>query len=85
MNDAKPTREQRLYDALKRIAQYDSPERIRRKADSPQGYLGLEADEALEMAYENVLSEARAAIRNMPRPKGAKHKISQSVKTEPNT
>ena len=63
------SRERKLYDALKRIASYDPPERIRRAAESPRGYMGLEADEAIEMAYENVINEAASAIRGMRRPK----------------
>ena len=58
--------EQRLYDALKRIAQYQSPDQLRR---SSMKQYGLEADEAIEYAYENVLSEAKAAIKGMRRPK----------------
>lgn len=64
MND----REQRLYDALKRISMYDKPERIRR--DAGKRY-GLDPVEAVEMAYENILAEAKAAIKGMRRPKVA--------------
>lgn len=46
---------QRLYDALKIIASYAQPERVRRDASK----MGLDEDEAVEMAYENVLSEAK--------------------------
>lgn len=58
--------EQRMYDALKRITKYMAPERLRRVA---QKKYGLEPDEAIEMAYENVLAEANAAIAGMRRPK----------------
>lgn len=58
------TREQKLYDALKRITQYDPPTKLRRRAERDYG---LSADEVIEMAYENVLEEARAAIRGMKR------------------
>lgn len=57
---------QRLYDALKRITRYQSPEWIEKHAWSEYG---LESgDEAISMAYENVIFEAKAAIRGMRRP-----------------
>lgn len=56
----------RLYDALKRIASYDSPEKLRRSAWRDYG---LDAAVAIEYAYENVRAEAKAAIRGMRRPK----------------
>lgn len=49
----------RLYGALKRITAYMPPEKLRKVANRKYG---LEGDEAIEMAYENVLSEARGAI-----------------------
>jgi hypothetical protein len=58
-------REQRLFDALKRISQYEGPERLRRCSE--QSY-GLSYEESLEMAYDNVLMEAKNAIRGMRRP-----------------
>lgn len=58
-------REQALYDALKRITQYDSPDKLRRRASKDYG---LDGDEAIEMAYENVLAEAKKAIKGMRRP-----------------
>lgn len=59
--------EQRLYDALKRITAYSSPDKLRQTA---QKTYGLEPDEAIEAAYENVLEEAKDAIRGMRRPGG---------------
>jgi hypothetical protein len=56
---------QQLWDALKRIASYDSPVRVRRDA----GPMGLDENEAVEMAYENVIAEAKAATRRIRRPK----------------
>lgn len=58
-------REQKLYDALKRISQYDPPERLHKRSECDWG---LPADEAIEMAYENVLEEAKSTIRGMKRP-----------------
>lgn len=57
---------QQMYNALKRITLYDSPERIKRKAHK---VYGLEANEALEYAYENVISEAHAGLRGVRIPK----------------
>lgn len=59
------TTEQKLYDALKHITQYESPAKLRRMAE---GEYGLTGDEVIEAAYENVLEEARAAIYRMRRP-----------------
>lgn len=54
-----------FYDALKRITQYDNPERLRRRAEKDYG---LDGFEAIEMAYENVLAEAKRAIKGKRRP-----------------
>lgn len=58
-------REQKLYDALKRIASYDSLTKIART--SKRNY-GLQPSEVVEMAYENVIFEAKSAIKGMKRP-----------------
>ena len=62
--------ERRYYAALKTITLYDKPERLRKRC---QREYGLDWNEAIEMAYENVLMEARNAIkgRRMPGAKGA--------------
>lgn len=60
-------REQRLFDALKRITSYSSPDDLRRTSEKKYG---PEGDEAIEMAYENVLQEARNAIKGLRRPTG---------------
>lgn len=49
----------KLYDTLKRITQYQSPDRMRK---SSQKDWGLDFEEALEMAYENLQIEAKRAI-----------------------
>lgn len=59
--------EQRYFDALKRITRYMTVAQLRRRAG---GDYGLEQSEALEYAYENVIEEARAAIRGRRRPSG---------------
>ena len=56
----------RMYDALKRIASDQSPDRLRRGA---QKEYGLSGEEAIEMAYENVIHEAKSAIKGVRRPK----------------
>lgn len=61
-------REQRLFDALKRIAAYMTPDQLRRKSER---LYGLGYEEVLEMTYENVLQEARNATRGMRRPRAA--------------
>lgn len=56
---------QRMFDALKRITRYQTPDQLRR--DSEKAY-GVGYVEALEMAYENIQQEARDGIRGMRRP-----------------
>lgn len=58
--------EQRLWDALKRITSYMPPEKLEKVCEKKYG---LERDEAIEMAYENVLAEAARAIKGVRRPK----------------
>ena len=52
----------RLLAALKRISRYQSPESLRRYSERE---LGLSYTEALEMAYENVLHEAKIAAKGV--------------------
>lgn len=56
---------QKLYDALKEISRYAPPENLRRNSERAYGVGG---DEAIEMAYENVIATAKHAIRGMRRP-----------------
>lgn len=63
----KQSNEQRYFDALKRIASYQSPERLKKNSWDDWGL--DDGNEALEYAYENVLLEARAALKNRRRPK----------------
>jgi hypothetical protein len=58
-------REQRLFDALKRITRYMKPDELARRCDK---LYGLPYDDALEMSYENVMEEARQAIKGLRRP-----------------
>jgi hypothetical protein len=48
-----------LRQVLKRIAAYDTPEQLRQESENEYG---LSYEEALEMAYENIQLEARAAL-----------------------
>jgi hypothetical protein len=57
--------EARFYEALRRITMYDTPQRLRKEAEMRYG---LDHAEALEMAYENVVSEAKAALRGYRKP-----------------
>jgi hypothetical protein len=58
--------EARFAAALRRITAYMSLEQLRRKAERSYG---LSYDEALEMAYENVQGEARAALHGYRKPR----------------
>lgn len=60
--------ETRYYDALKRITQYQSVERLQRSSEKDWG---CGYPEALEYAYENVVEDARRAIKGKRRPKQA--------------
>lgn len=55
--------EVKLYAALRRIAQYQSPERLKKHSWNDWGL--QDGNEALEMAYENVLGEAKSAIKGV--------------------
>ena len=57
--------QQRMFDTLKRISRdYMTPAQIRRDADNA----GLDVEEYLEMSYENIQSEAKAAVKGLRRP-----------------
>lgn len=60
------TNEQTYFDALKRITQYRSVEWLKRHAER---HYGCDGNEAVEMAYENVITEAANAIKGKRRPK----------------
>jgi len=66
MRDKRTEREQRMFDALRKIAKgYMTPDQLRKKSEK---LYGLEYAEALEFTYENVQAEAAEAIRGMRRP-----------------
>ena len=55
-----------MFAALQRIKSYQSPERL--KKHSARDW-GLDSgNEAVEMAYENVLQEAKNGLRGVRRP-----------------
>lgn len=54
-----------MYTFLRRIAAYEPPERLRRQSEKDYG---LEFHEALEYAYENVLQEAKSALKQVRKP-----------------
>ncbi|WP_375414519.1 hypothetical protein [uncultured Bradyrhizobium sp.] len=57
--------EQRYFDALKKIArEYQTADQLRRRT----GQYGCSFEEEIEMAYENIQQEARAAIKGRRRP-----------------
>ena len=56
----------RMYVALRRISAYQSPERLHRSSEKEWG---LPADEAIEMAYENVIQEAKDGLRGIYKPR----------------
>lgn len=60
--------ELRYFDALKRIAAYETPDQLRRGASREKPEWGIGFEEALEYAYENVLDEARRATKGRRRP-----------------
>jgi hypothetical protein len=63
---SKPSNEQLYFDILTRIAKdYASPAQLR-KSGELRG--GLDYEEALEMAYENIQLEAKSAIKGKRRP-----------------
>lgn len=59
--------ELRYFNALKRIAAYTPPDTMRRDNERGRGY-GLDADEEIAMAYENVIQEAKNATKGRRRP-----------------
>lgn len=62
--DKRIEREQRMYDALKKIARdYMTIKQIRKDAGGALSYT-----EYLEMAYENIKAEAAWAIKSLRRP-----------------
>jgi hypothetical protein len=55
-----------MFLALERIKLYQSPERLRKRSAKDWGL--DDPNEAIEMAYENVLQEAKNGLRGVKRP-----------------
>lgn len=55
------SKEQEYFDALKRIAAYQTPQQLHKSHLKDWGL--DDPNEAIEMAYENVLFEAKNAIK----------------------
>lgn len=55
-----------LWQVLTQIAGYMDPDQIRE--DQEKNQPGLDPEEYLEMVYENVLEEARTALRKVEKP-----------------
>lgn len=64
--EARIARERRMFDALKRISQYQTPAQLERGSARDWGLDDWR--EAMEYAYENVLQEAKRAVKGMRRP-----------------
>jgi hypothetical protein len=57
----------KMYNALKKIATYyQTPQQLRRNCEK---MYGLQYEESLEMAYENLQAEARFATKGIRLPK----------------
>lgn len=72
--------EERFYVALKRITSYMTPAQLRRAAEKQYG---LDHAEALEMAYENVIGEAKCALRGYKRKPQARREAATEVSVTP--
>ncbi len=58
-----------MYFALQRIKHYQTPEHMKRFATREYGL--DDPRDAIEMAYENVLHEAKCGLRGVRKPKPA--------------
>lgn len=54
----------RMWTALQRIIEYQDPETLR---ENSQKDWGLDFEEAIEMAYENIQEEARQGVQGINR------------------
>ena len=62
MTDTQKKNYNKMLETLKRIRDYNSPEKLRRESEKD---FGLGFEEALEMAYENIQAEATGAIKGV--------------------
>lgn len=61
----KTEQQQRMYDAMKEITRYQTTNQFRKGSNSDWG---LDYEEALEMAYENIQETAKRAVKGLKRP-----------------
>lgn len=54
-----------MWATLKEISKYQSPQKLKRRAKKQYG---LSGDEAIEMAYENVIELAKRAVAGIKKP-----------------
>lgn len=66
---------EQMYAALKRITKYQSVESLHRYASRDYG---VDAGEAIEMAYENVIGEAKAGLRKVRNPAAGRAALSRT-------
>ena len=64
--------EDKFYGALKRISAYMPASKLRAKSEK---LYGLDGEEAIEMAYENVIEEAKRALRGYRKSKPTKDQL----------
>lgn len=58
-------RELKLFDALQAISSYLPPAKLKKNS---WGDLGVSGEDAVEMAYENVLEEAKLGLKGIRKP-----------------
>lgn len=75
----KTNNELRYYDALKTITKYMTVEQLRKNS---MKHYGLTFEEALEMAYENIIFEAENAIKGRRRPIRREGKVKECASSE---
>lgn len=59
----------KMFNTLKRISQYQPYEKLKRSSEKQYG---LDYEEALEYSYENVIYEAKYALKGIRLPKKVK-------------
>ena len=57
---------QKIYDTLKQISKFQTLKQLQRNSERQYG---LEYEEVIEMAYENIIDGAKLALKGMRRPK----------------
>lgn len=68
-----PAHFRQMYNALQRIKSYQTPEQLRKNSERDWG---LDYQETIGMAYENIRQEAKDGLKNVRLPK-------QNISVEP--